>query len=73
MIILSLESYFLINYLAKQVILPGEKKRDETINREIYDLINAFEMSCSRLYSFQYFSRHQQILHSNNESEETDD
>lgn len=74
-IILSAHSYNLINYLAKQVILPGEQKRDETVNKEIYDLINAFEMSCSHLYKFQYFKRHQDLnyLREESEGDETDD
>lgn len=40
-------------YLAKQFIKPGEEKRDETINKEIYDLINAFEMSASLIFNRQ--------------------
>ncbi|WP_330463184.1 hypothetical protein [Metamycoplasma gateae] len=47
-------SIYLINYLAKQIILPDEDKRNEMINKEFYDLINAFEMSCSILYRTQY-------------------
>lgn len=54
MILFNKESLFLIDYLSKQIILPNEEKRDETINKEIYDLINAFEMSCSMLYQYQY-------------------
>ncbi len=47
-------SFHLVDYLAKQIILPNEEKRDETINKEFYDMINAFEMSCSILYKHQY-------------------
>ncbi|WP_027120699.1 hypothetical protein [Mycoplasmopsis lipofaciens] len=54
MIFLTKNSAFIIDYLAKQMILPDETKRDETINKEIYDLVNAFEMSCSMLYQYQY-------------------
>ncbi|MDD7893535.1 hypothetical protein PUW87_01110 [Metamycoplasma hyosynoviae] len=49
----------LTKYLAKQMILPYESKRDETINKEIYDLVNAFEMSCSTLYKYQYYIQNQ--------------
>ncbi|WP_373590271.1 hypothetical protein [Metamycoplasma equirhinis] len=55
LIIFTNKSLYLTNYLIKQIILPGEIKRDETINKEIYDLINAFEMSCSTLYQYQYY------------------
>ncbi|WP_412031269.1 hypothetical protein [Metamycoplasma buccale] len=46
----------LIKYLAKQAIIIGEKseQRVEEINHEIYDLINAFEMSCSIVFKYQY-------------------
>ena len=44
----------LVNYLAKQLILPTEEKRNEKIHPEIYDLVNSFEMSCSRAYLYQY-------------------
>ena len=54
MILFNKETLFLIDYLSKQIILPNEEKRDETIHKEIYDLINAFEMSCSMLYQYQY-------------------
>jgi hypothetical protein len=36
--------------LAQQVIPNGETKRDETINRNIYDVINALENACSGVY-----------------------
>lgn len=39
--------------LSKQYIKPGEDKRDESINPEIYDLINAFEMASSICYKMQ--------------------
>lgn len=45
--------HLLIN-LAKQAILSGETKRDETINREIYDTINAFEMASCIAYKIQF-------------------
>lgn len=51
----------LLKCLAKQVIIkdntkPLDKieKRDESINPEIYDVVNAFEMSCSLLFKYQY-------------------
>ncbi|WP_416754779.1 hypothetical protein ACM0JF_01010 [Mycoplasma sp. 654] len=39
--------------LSKEYIEPGEKKRDESVFAEIYDLINAFEMACSLIYQKQ--------------------
>lgn len=54
LLIFNNQTSFLIGYLAKQMILPDEQKRDESINKEIYDLINAFEMSCSLAYKIQY-------------------
>lgn len=51
----------LLKCLAKQVVIkdntkPLDKieKRDESINPEIYDVINAFEMSSSLLFKYQY-------------------
>ncbi|VEU75602.1 Uncharacterised protein [Mycoplasmopsis maculosa] len=44
----------LINFLEKQVIMLDEEKRNEEINSEIYDVINAFEMSCSYVFKTQY-------------------
>ncbi|MDC8962983.1 hypothetical protein [Metamycoplasma hyosynoviae] len=51
----------LLKCLAKQVVIkdstkPLDKieKRDESINPEIYDVINAFEMSSSLLFRYQY-------------------
>jgi hypothetical protein len=41
---------FAIEILAQQVIPMGESKRDETINRKIYDIINALENACSGVY-----------------------
>ncbi|MEA4276183.1 hypothetical protein [Mycoplasma sp. 21DD0573] len=43
----------LLENLSKQYVEPGEKKRDETVFPEIYDLINAFEMSNSLTYKKQ--------------------
>ncbi|KDE41893.1 hypothetical protein PUW84_00690 [Metamycoplasma hyosynoviae] len=58
----------LLKYLAKQVIIkdptkPLEKieKRDESINPEIYDVINAFEMSSSLLFRYQYALIHEKL------------
>ncbi|MBN0919678.1 hypothetical protein [[Mycoplasma] gypis] len=48
------DTEILVKYLAKQVVIAGEKKRDENINPEIYDLVNAFEMSCSWIFKAQY-------------------
>jgi hypothetical protein len=36
--------------LAQQVIPLDKTKRDETINKSIYDVINALENACSGLY-----------------------
>ena len=51
----------LLKCLAKQVVIkdntkPLDKieKRDESINPEIYDVVNAFEMSSSLLFKYQY-------------------
>lgn len=51
----------LLKCLAKQVVIkdntkPLDKieKRDESIHPEIYDVINAFEMSSSLLFKYQY-------------------
>lgn len=44
----------LIKNLAKQAIATDEEKRDESIHPEIYDSINAFEMSCSLVFKYQY-------------------
>ncbi|WP_406615665.1 hypothetical protein ACJA25_00465 [Mycoplasmopsis hyopharyngis] len=51
----------LLKCLAKQVVIKDTnkaldkiEKRDESINSEIYDVINAFEMSCSILFKYQY-------------------
>ncbi|QKX37548.1 hypothetical protein HU155_00285 [Metamycoplasma hominis] len=51
----------LLKNLAKQVIVndPGKsidknEKRDESINSEIYDIVNAFEMANSITFKFQY-------------------
>ncbi|MHA3802111.1 hypothetical protein [Mycoplasma sp. VS30B] len=43
----------LLYNLSREYIEQGEKKRDESVFAEIYDLINAFEMSCSLIYSKQ--------------------
>ncbi|KDE45285.1 hypothetical protein [Metamycoplasma hyosynoviae] len=51
----------LLKCLAKQVVIKDStkpldaiEKRDESINPEIYDVINAFEMSSSLLFRYQY-------------------
>lgn len=44
----------IIRNLTKQVIQVNEEKRDEDINHEIYDLINAFEMANSISFKYQY-------------------
>ncbi|MBZ4203398.1 hypothetical protein [Mycoplasma tauri] len=56
----------LIHALAKQAIITedGNQKRDETINKEIYDVINAFEMSASLAFKMQYI-----LINQNNSKE----
>lgn len=45
---------WLLPLLAKQVILHDKsEKRDETINKEIYDVVNAFEYSCCAIANMQ--------------------
>ncbi|WP_444704929.1 hypothetical protein ACT1UH_02970 [Mycoplasma sp. 332] len=51
----------LLKCLAKQVVIKNPnkslekiEKRDESINPEIYDVINAFEMASSLLFRYQY-------------------
>lgn len=51
----------LLKCLAKQVVIKDNKKpldkiekRDESIHPEIYDVVNAFEMSSSLLFKYQY-------------------
>ncbi|WP_027120067.1 hypothetical protein [[Mycoplasma] testudinis] len=51
----------LLHHLAKQVIVKGDEKRDETLNRSIYDLINAFEMACSNIYKFQFAMKRKEL------------
>ncbi|AWX69701.1 hypothetical protein [[Mycoplasma] anseris] len=45
----------LLFHLAKQYINPFEDKRNEEVNKNIYDLINAFEMSASVAYRYQFY------------------
>lgn len=54
----------LVKALSKQAILNDadkNEKRDETINKEIYDVINAFEMSCSYIFKLQYLNISNQL------------
>ncbi|WP_235732229.1 hypothetical protein [Mycoplasmopsis felifaucium] len=59
-------THSLIKNLAKQVIPAGEEKRDEEINHEIYDLINAFEMSNSIAFKYQYKLLSEEVNNGNN-------
>ncbi|QIW62517.1 hypothetical protein [Mycoplasmopsis gallinacea] len=44
------ETKTLLNHLTLQVIPSHEEKRDEKLNPQIYDLINAYEMALSLIY-----------------------
>lgn len=55
LILLTKNNSRLLDILAKQVIIPAKSdQRDETINRDIYDVVNAFEYSCSRFATNQF-------------------